>query len=653
VTHVVRALLAAVLGVGSITVAASPAAAAPSFTLSGQTPWTIVDGTVDFDLTIIDAPLDATVSVTVHEAMTSRTAFDNSLEGEDLAGTIHELTVPVGLLPAIGSSERRLTLQLDGAGVPAPDRVPIGEAGVYPVELALTVGGAEPISFVTHLVVVAGDGSAPAIGERLGLSWVWPLAATPELTPDGELAATGAAELGANGRLGRQIAALADSPIPVTIAPGGLTAAQWIALDPPTAPSFLDVLGPPNQVLSSGYVPLDIPALLDAGLDSGVTSGLVAGTASLEATIGARVDTRTTLALDIDGPTLTRLTDANVDRMVVDADDLEPAASDFTPARPFQLSNDNRSVQAAAVDPGLVDLLDGDEAPVLRAQQFLAALSLVASEAPNRARGLVVVNPTSWDPESEFVAAVLAGLDGHPMLEPMTLQAFFDTVPPETDGDVVLDRSLAPRESPATPVDPDAYRDAEARQEAFRSFAGPLSPRLVPGDRALLTSLASTWGPDSADASTQLALVQTSLDAFLEQIKIPVGSTITLTARTGSIPLTFENETGQDVTVRVTLESEKLDFPDGAARNVALPPRASTESFEVETRTSGRFPLVLTVSSPDGELVVSSARVDVRSTAVSGVGVFLTAGAGVVLAGWWANDFRKHRKSRRIARAES
>ena len=106
---------------------------------------------------------------------------------------------------------------------------------------------------------------------------------------------------------------------------------------------------------------------------------------------------------------------------------------------------------------------------------------------------------------------------------------------------------------------------------------------------------------------------------------MPVGSTVTLTARKGEIPVTFLNETDQTLRVKVRLESDKLFFPDGAEREVELPPRNTTIGFTVESRASGTFPLELTVTSIDDELVIQSTRVRVRSTFVSGVGVFLTA----------------------------
>jgi hypothetical protein len=97
----------------------------------------------------------------------------------------------------------------------------------------------------------------------------------------------------------------------------------------------------------------------------------------------------------------------------------------------------------------------------------------------------------------------------------------------------------------------------------------------------------------------------------------------------------------------VRLDSDKLLFPDGDQRILDLPPRSTTVRFTVETRSSGTFPLTLKVTSPDGALPIQQTEVQVRTTFfVSNVGVFLTVGAGLFLAGWWAHDIRRRRRRR-------
>jgi hypothetical protein len=51
-------------------------------------------------------------------------------------------------------------------------------------------------------------------------------------------------------------------------------------------------------------------------------------------------------------------------------------------------------------------------------------------------------------------------------------------------------------------------------------------------------------------------------------------------------------------------------------------------------------------------VVLERTRFDIRSTAVSGVGVVLSIGAGLFLAIWWARHWRKTRRSRRLVPPE-
>jgi hypothetical protein len=51
------------------------------------------------------------------------------------------------------------------------------------------------------------------------------------------------------------------------------------------------------------------------------------------------------------------------------------------------------------------------------------------------------------------------------------------------------------------------------------------------------------------------------------------------------------------------------------------------------------------VTSPDGALLLDRSTFDVRSTAISGVGLVLSVGAGLFLAVWWARNWRKSRRT--------
>ena len=334
--------------------------------------------------------------------------------------------------------------------------------------------------------------------------------------------------------------------------------------------------------------------------------------------------------------------------MIVDSSALAPArASQFTPALPFELPVlFASSVEGVASDDGLGRLLTGDASPALRAQRFLAGLSVVALEQPAVPRAVVVVNPDGFDAPAELLHSALQGLRENPLLEPVTVGAAFDSHPLPTTS-TTPPRQLAPETPSAEPsITGVGYFRAEVRLAAFQQLVGNQDPRVDRGDRALLVAVSSEWkGTNGRErARTELGVIDSAVDAFLAGIHLPNPSTITLTSRSGEVPLTFRNDTGRPVRVRVSLASDKLFFPQGAVHDVELAPRSTTVRVAVQARTSGTFPLRVTVTSTDGGLAISDTRFQIRSTVVSAVGVALMAGAGVFLAAWWIFDIRRRRR---------
>jgi hypothetical protein len=310
-------------------------------------------------------------------------------------------------------------------------------------------------------------------------------------------------------------------------------------------------------------------------------------------------------------------------------------------------------VTAAVSDPELAGLLSGNGPPALQAARFLAALSLVALEAPRESRGVVVVTPPSWDPPPTLLDAVLNGLRYHPAIQPETLDRFFAKVSLELrDGQPVV-RDLAPRTPGDPQVDPATVRSTRRRLAAFTAVVGN-GPPSVGAEEALLTSLTDPPGDEARNAFKGRSTPRAYLAAaarFVEdvsgRVRGPDGQRVTLTARRASIPISLLNANALSLQVRVRLESDQLRFPGGSERLVTLPPQNTTERFTVETRAPGAFPLVITVTSPDGQMVVNRSKLTIRSTVVSGVGKLLTAGAGVFLMVWWGNDLRRsHRRKR-------
>src|SRR5262249_56427931 len=136
---------------------------------------------------------------------------------------------------------------------------------------------------------------------------------------------------------------------------------------------------------------------------------------------GTGVARTTEVARPANDASLARMRDAGVDRLILDGADVAPRDDQFTPAQPFAVRSQQGIATAVGSDVGLQRLLDGDDPPALRAQRFLAGLSVVALEQPNVTRGVVALEPDDWDASNALLDSTLAGLSTHhPPLQPLT-----------------------------------------------------------------------------------------------------------------------------------------------------------------------------------------------------------------------------------------
>jgi hypothetical protein len=446
--------------------------------------------------------------------------------------------------------------------------------------------------------------------------------------------------------------------------PGPETVQTWqvLAHDDPLLTDGINALQRAfgtDQLVGGPYVSLDIPSLLRAAMSPEIDAEFVEGADALHRFFGARLDTRTALARPVDVATLARFRASGVDRVIVEGSALVPSRSRSTLAQPFALSSASagtpgETVNAVASDSDLTRLLEGTEPAPIRTARLFAGLSLVAFEQPKEVRAVALVNAGDFDPPVALLDGVLAGLRGNPLLHALTVDQVFDQVPAETnsDGSAAV-HTLAAYEPPVPPVSLDQFNARLGRLNALRALA-PTAAVLPSAQRALLSSLSSAWysADQSAKARAELSSVDTAVDSFLAQIHAPNRSTITLTSRSGDIPLTFRNDTGAPVNVLVQLESPKLSFPDGAQRVVTLPPQSTTVRFAVEARTSGSFPVRLTLLSADGALTIAQAGVRINANAVSAVSLVLIISAVLFLALWWIVHIRRERQ-RKLVGVES
>jgi len=589
-------------------------------------------------------PSQVELAVFTYSRLLNRTNFLHTLDGKSLGKQLGFVRVPLERVQVGGCGADSFFLS-----VPPPESA---SGGVYPVRVELRGTGdttAVISSFVTHLVYVA---SLP-VTQPIKVAVVLPVHDAPALQPGG---ARHLGHLDDIRALAGALESVADVPVVLDPTPETLDALTVSATGREALASLRNAVRG-RQVLAGPYVPVDMPALLDARLGDEAGAQLTAGSDVVAQRLlaeGQRPDPRTWVARDpIDQGSLADLRGRGFDRLVLPAANLSPLRDGLDAAnraRPFTIEARPGSRQTAFVaDPDLsAHFVDGGD-DVLHAHQLLADLAFIYFEVPNEptgGRGVVAVAPRSWRPTGAFLRALLLGLRANPVVSATTLDGLFTSVPAGVDRRKPLERTLVPSPRPA-PYPAHALNAARARLDGFASVVGrenPLPDRL--SNRLLVSQSVELR---TSRRAAYLYAVNATIKDQMARIKLPTGRTITLTAREGEIPISFRNETGYPVHIQVRIKSEKLILrASDRVRPLDLSRLNTTARFPVKARTSGDTGLNIVVVSPDGTLQIANTLLTVRSTAASGVGIVLSAGAALFLVVWWGRDFRRGRRARRL-----
>jgi hypothetical protein len=646
---VVPRLAVAVLLALSIT-SARPAhaqQASARLTLASQTPW--VRGSAPFglrlDVDAVRSPEDLDLDVTVHRAVTSRSQFARTLDGESLGGTVHTDRVPFQSLPFDAGGAISLTVDL-------PDL----RTGVYPVSVDLvdTEDGDVVASLVTHLLKVP----TTPVEVPLAVAWVQSYGAPPAQRPDGSIALDDD-DLDDLRVIARQL----DAGVPMTVTPTPETIAALATLDDGRTVAALGELLRDHEVLSRPFVDVDVSALAAAGRSDEIAAQRLEGDRVLDDVAGIVGENRTAVpdgAVTASG--LRALAELGVRRVVLDEQALDPLRSadtnGLTLARPFAISTSGgRTLDAVSVDPGLAAHFAEDD-PVLAAHHLLADLAVLQLDSPGLRRGVVLRPPVEQGASDVLLSTALAGISSSPLLEGVTVDELMARVEPleDDDGEPIV-RTLAPVDLDPLGFSPAAIDRARDSIRGFSSLlVDPATADMGLLERNLLVA-------ESRDLTTSqrrhsVDSVATRIADATSKVRVLGDRTYRLTAREGTIPLTLVNDNSFAVHVEVELTSDKLEFKGAAPGEPSTlelelgAGSTTTQAVPVKARTSGTFQLGIVVRAPDGALALGATRVTIASTVASGVGIVLSAGALVFLALWWGKHWRTVRRARRLVPAE-
>ena len=605
------------------------------------------------------------LTVAVYSAVGSRSAYEQTLTTGSFSPQAAETrSVQGSLPPGEGRSFQPIELPLTDFSLNA----------LHPVTVELRAeGGATPLAILRSSVVFVA--TAPEVPLNVSVSFV--IDEPVRMRPDGVfLDDTLERSLAPGGRIATIVGALEATPVPVTLAIspllveevrgmadgyriGGNGGPRAVAAGEPGATAAVGMLErlraiagqPGNEIVALPYASPSIPALAEAGLGTDLRQHIERGEDVVGEILGAEPSPTIFRppGSELSGPGLDVLGlilggDGQTEALLLDPEVLEPAETlTLSPPTVAALRTVGGEVPALAPDPILDERTESvPDDPALSAMWALGELSALYFEQPSVDRGAAIVISEDETPSPVFLRTLLRGVRPEPgisHLRPVSATRVLFSETGEQDPPLEERRLQQPSRSP--PVTEEMAQAIERTEEALGRLESVVSrPDLLePMRRAILLSESRHL---LGREDLALAFLTAARDAVREEfgkIRPPdERSVITLTSRSGVIPLTIRNEADYPVNVRVSLRSPGLEFLGGARRDVTLEPPGESFSFPVRAQTTGRFGVAIEVQTPAGDPIASSSIV-VRSTAYNRVALVLTIGAAVFLAVWWGRRF--------------
>ena len=617
--------------------------------LVDQTIWLDPDGeiVVSFGLSG-EIPDDATVEITLHERIASRSDFAATLERRTLRGRLTDPPVEADI-PSDGEvTTARIPIR---SGPPDPDddvpRLGIADPGVHPLDIAVYDDERTRVaSLVTHVVRPPLD----APDDRLGVVPVLALDAPPAHRPDG----TASVDAGSKTGWAAAVETLGDHDLPLVVSarPETLVAldASDAALDQRLVDDLDRLLTDRTTLATSGYVAVQPDALLRAGLADDLGRNLDRGAKVLSDRFD--LDPAPDLWIETSGLStagLEALSERGVDRLVVDGSLLDLDGDDPAPApnRATRIATSAGNVDALVADPFLGSHLGSSGDPVQDVNRLLADLAVTWFASGDDPGSVALLLPSLDVVEPSTIDALVEGVESSPLLTMRSFDDAWDELHAiDLDADPPVIHQLLADTDPSDLGS--LRRDLDLTRLGIASFGSVFTDTegLADEFEDRLAVIISSDLDESSRAAYHREIGR-EIDLLFGGLDLPERRAITLPARDGTIPLTVTNTTDRTMQVAVLLDSEKLTFLDGDRITVTIDPGTHTVEVEVSARASGVFPLEVLIESPDGNIELATARYTIRSAAVSGVGIALSAAAVVVLAVWWIRTSRRARAAQR------
>jgi Family of unknown function (DUF6049) len=554
----------------------------------------------------------------------------------------------------------------------------IASFGVYGVTAQLQDLSGNVISADQTLLPFWPGSRVAGLASPLKISWLWPLIGQPQQKVCTATLATNdlASELGQGGRLSALLDAGASHPRarptwvidPALLSdvstmtrryqvggqptctgaapqPASTAAASWLAALRKVTPGQPTVLTP--------YANVDMSALVHQGLTRNLATAYRTGEAVADSVLGG------TFGHDVAWPPggtadLSLLTNLaaiqHVSTVVLNSSQMPPVNADAV----FRPDDAVASLRVAGL-PMNVLLSDNTLTGVLRAgntssgtlakntefavrQRFLAETAMIAAEAPDSRRTIVVAPPGGWSPSEALASDLLGETTTAPWLTPTPLTSLSSAADTE--------RAVPRHSPPASKASPgelsrgylNAVRDVGDRLGVYQSMLyRPAAAYTRSLDEALLATQSAAWrggGQQRGAALTRgLSAYVTSAE---HKVKIISSAQVPMGGASGLVPVTIENGLHQAIRVRVV--ATVVNTPGRTSQLtighfqdvVTIPPQSpsSPVRLPVSSAPQGATKISLSLTSANGTpLLFTEKSLTVQSTRYGRAILFLIGAA--------------------------
>jgi len=559
--------------------------------------------------------------------------------------------------------------------------VGMSEFGVYPVlaqlQLVDDIAGGVLTSAQTLLPFWPGQRAAGLLAP-LNISWLWPLVDQPHQQVCPALTNNNlAASLNPGGRLSALVtagvshpdadltwfidpallsdAATMTSPYHVsgtstctraTKEPASKAAAGWLA-EVKTATSS-------QPTVIAAYANVDMTALVHQGLNPDLASAYSTGDAVTRSILGRAVSP--TIAWPPGGTAdlslLTGLaTTENIGTVVLNSSEMPPAdTAVYEPddAVTSITTGAGTSMNVLLADDTLTGVLAGGDTSsgsteFAVEQRFLAETAMIAAEAPDSARSVVVAPPENWSPSQALASDLLNETVAAPWLKPTALSS----LPTAHDTERAVRRQPPPasQESPGE-LSPSYLRTLKSlgiELSTYKSMLSGAKPSYLQSlDEALSATESAAWrGGGAAQGQALAGKLQEYLHNAENKVSIITSAEVPMAGASGQIPISIQNGLlRQAIEVRVDASAEntrgrtsQLTIGRSAGKLVQVPPgEAVTVRLPVSSAPQGPTVIRLSLSSADGTpLPFTRTQITVESTRYGRAILFLIGAAIGVL----------------------